>query len=170
VVVTGAESTGKSSLAVALASALGVPLSLEFSRAHAESVQRLLTAADAEPIARGQRAHEDAALVRAGGGRCVFDTDLRSTLLYTRYYYGEATVAPWLREAVGARVPALYLLCDTDMPWIPDPVRDSPAARELLQTQFVASVGASGAPVVVMRGSLADRLVAAREAVARFVP
>ena len=169
VVVTGAESTGKSSLAAALAEALGAPLALEFSRTHAESARRLLTAADAEPIALGQRANEDAALARAAGRRCVFDTDLRSTLLYTRYYYGEAAIAPWLRLAVATRVPALYVLCDTDVPWVPDPVRDSPAARELLQAQFVSSVGASGASVLVARGSPAARLAAVVEAVERIV-
>ena len=169
VVVTGAESTGKSSLALSLAAALGAPLALEYSRTHAESVRRFLTVGDAEPIAVGQRANEDAALARAAGGRCVFDTDLRSTLLYTRYYYGEAAVAPWLRAAVSERVPALYVLCDTDVPWVADPVRDSPAARELLQAQFVSSVGASGAEVLVVRGSREARLAAALAAVGRFV-
>lgn len=165
VVVTGAESTGKSLLAAALSTEIGAPLSLEFARAHAEGVQRALDASDVEPIALGQRANEDAAIQRARGGAVVLDTDLRSTLLYAKHYYGDAHVPEWLRSAVDERRPALYLLCDDDVPWRPDPVRDSAEARATMQRVIVASVRASGVPVVVLRGAPGERLARARAAV-----
>ncbi len=165
VVVTGAESTGKSTLALALSQSLGVSLGLEYARAYAERVQRELTPADVEPIALGQRALEDAAIAHADGGIVVLDTDLLSTLLYTRHYYGDAHVPSWLPKVIALRTPALYLLCDTDIPWTPDPVRDSAEAREAQQRTFVASVEGSGAMVVRVRGEESVRLATARAAV-----
>ena len=165
VVVTGAESTGKSTLAAALATHLAAPLALEHARAYAERVARALTEHDVEPIAAGQRASEDAAVARAAGGVVVFDTDLRSTLLFAAHYYGDASVPAWLRAEVAARVPWLYLLCDTDVPWAPDPVRDSAAARPAMQRAFEVSVRASGARVVMLSGGHETRLRVALEAV-----
>ena len=166
VVITGAESTGKSALAAAIAQQLGVPLALEFAREYAERASRPLTAADVEPIAMGQRALEDAAIARAGGGLAVLDTDLRSTIVYAQYYYPDAELPTWLPAAVAARLPALYLICETDIPWVRDPVRDSAEARQALQQRLAAVVRQSGAPVVTVRGALHDRLQSALSTIA----
>ena len=61
IVITGAESTGKSTLAKVLAKHFSAPLSTEFVRQYVNAVQRPLTAEDLEPIARGQFAAEAAA-------------------------------------------------------------------------------------------------------------
>lgn len=168
VVITGAESTGKSTLAAALAKEFGATLSLEFARAYAERVQRALDASDVESIAQGQLANEDAAIARAAGGMAVLDTDLRSTLLYAQHYYGQRQVPAWLRAAVEARRVALYLLCDDDVPWRPDPVRDSAEARSAMQRRIAASVRASEAPVVLVRGTPDERLKQSRAALAEW--
>ncbi|MBI3792704.1 MAG: AAA family ATPase [Gemmatimonadetes bacterium] len=164
VVVTGAESTGKSTLAAALAAHFDAPLALEYARAYAERVARPLLARDVPGLAEGQRAAEDAAIARAERV-AILDTDLRSTWVYTRHYYGEAAVPPWLPAAVAARVPALYLLAHPDFPWVSDPVRDSAATRATLASAFEASARSSGAPVVDLRGDPLHRLDAARRAV-----
>ncbi len=65
VVVTGSESTGKTTLAAELAAALGTRWVPEFAREYARQAQRVLTADDVSPIARGQL---DA---RSGGDRRV---------------------------------------------------------------------------------------------------
>lgn len=164
IVVTGAESTGKSTLAAALARALDAPLVPEFARTYAERAQRPLTAADVEPIARGQRAAEDAAIARARrSGQLVLDTDLLSTLVYARHYYRDAM--PELDELVRARRPALYLLCDIDIPWVPDPVRDSTTARPSQHADFLRYIAAGGTPVTIVSGGRAERLDLALHAV-----
>jgi len=60
----------------------------------------------------------------------------------------------------------LYLLCDIDVPWVADAVRDTPHAREHMHALFVRALDALGAPTVTIRGSWADRLDAAIAAVA----
>lgn len=157
VVVTGAESTGKSTLAARLAAHFNAPLCAEFARGYAEHVNRALTVDDAEAIARGQRASEDDTIARARGGLVVLDTDLLSTVVYSTFYYGSCL--PWVVDHARARRPSLYLLCEPDgVPWTPDPVRTSAADRELLHERFVAAVRESGVAVARLTGPEDARL------------
>jgi nicotinamide riboside kinase len=167
-VVTGAESTGKSTLATALATALGAPLAPEAVRAYATLLRRPVAATDVPAIARAQRAAEDAAIaqaVRSGAPWVVLDTDLRSTAIYAEHYYGSSSWPPWLSAALGARRPWGYVLCAPDFPWAADPVRDSPAAREALAPVFAAQVRKSGVRVIEAAGEPAARVQAVLAAV-----
>lgn len=165
IVVTGSECTGKTTLARALARELGVPWVPEYARAYAAAQGRELDASDVEPIARGQMAAEDVALADATG-LVVLDTDLVSTLVYARHYYG--TPPPWLEAAARARLGALYLLCDIDLPWQPDGVRDRPRHRTQLHEAFMATLQACEARVALVRGVGDERLAVARRAVERL--
>ena len=87
VVLTGSESTGKTTLARDLATAYGTARSPEYARQYLDAKPTPLEASDIEPIARGQIAVEDAAVIAAH--RVAFlDTDLVSTVVYARHYYG----------------------------------------------------------------------------------
>ena len=138
VVVTGSESTGKTTLAHDLGAHFGVPWVAEFARSYAD-VQALagrrLDETDVEPIARGTIGAHDAAL-GVGTGLVVFDTDLVSTVVYARHYYGNCPA--WIELAARERLGDLYLLCDIDVPWIPDGVRDVPHQRAHMHALFVA--------------------------------
>ena len=176
VVLTGSESTGKTDLATWLAAELGVPGSAEYARAYAlaRGGSAALTAADVEPIALGQRAGEDAAIAMAvaqGARVVVHDTDLLSTFVYATQYYGASAVPGWLSEALAARMPDLYLLCDIDLPWHGDPVRDSTADRTAVQGAFERALGehAVGVPVVRVSGDREARRGVAECAVGRLL-
>jgi NadR type nicotinamide-nucleotide adenylyltransferase len=162
IVVTGSECTGKTTLAQALAEALGVPWVPEYARTYAEAQGRLLDASDVEPIARGQIAAEDAVVVR-GVALAVLDTDLVSTVVYARHYYGACPA--WVEAAARARLGALYLLCDVDLPWQADGVRDRPRHRTEFHAAFVATLEAYEARVALVRGVGGERLALARHAV-----
>jgi nicotinamide riboside kinase len=173
-VITGSESTGKTSLASALAAALGTLWVPEFARTYAESVTHELTAADVEPIARGQRAAEDEGMAEwrerhAGEGQpppLILDTDLLSTTVYAEHYYGACP--PWIAEAARTRLAALYLRCLPDLPWEADGVRDQPHARQRLDDAFSARLHEYGATVVPIAGTGDERLTMALAAVARW--
>lgn len=171
IVVTGGESTGKTTLAAALAKALGSLWVPEYSRSYAEQVGRALTSADVEPIARGQVAAEDAASERwrAQVGRrrdappLVLDTDLVSTTVYAEHYYGACPA--WIMAAARERLGDLYLLCEPDLPWESDGVRDQPEARAKLHSAFGVRLRTLGARVALVRGIGRTRLEAALAAV-----
>ena len=96
VVVTGSECTGKTTLARALASRFGAPWVPEFCRGYQDARGAPLDASDVEPIARGQIAEADEAESRARR-LLVLDTDLVSTVVYARHYYGSCPA--WIEEA-----------------------------------------------------------------------
>lgn len=155
IVVTGSESTGKTTLARELAGALHAPWVPEYSRDYAEGQARQLTAHDVDPIARGQVAREDAVIAHGDAdGLVILDTDLVSTTVYAEYYYGSCP--PWIMEEARRRLGQLYLLCAPDIPWYADGIRDQPEARAELHARFEARLGALGALVLAVSG-LGDR-------------
>lgn len=161
VVLTGSESTGKTTLARSLAEELGVPWVPEYVREYLDGKGAPLTREDVEPIARGQMAREDEG--RQTGGLLILDTDLVSTTVYARYYYGSCP--HWIEQAARERRGHLYLLLHPDVPWVADGAqRDRPGARQELHELFRIALEAIGAPVVDVRGSWATRMKTARDA------
>jgi nicotinamide riboside kinase len=167
VVVTGSESTGKTTLAQDLAAHFGGLWIAEQSRAYAERVRRELTVEDVGPIASEQIAAEDAALaeaIRRNVHWLFLDTDLLSTVVYARHYYGACPA--WVEAEARARLGDLYLLADIDVPWTADAVRDRPQAREALHSAFHTVISEFNAPKCRVRGLGRHRLAAAIECIA----
>jgi NadR type nicotinamide-nucleotide adenylyltransferase len=166
VTVTGSECTGKTTLARDLAAHFGTVWVPEFARdyveARAATTSLPLDARDVEPIARGQIAAEDRGIA-AASRLVILDTDLVSTTVYARHYYGACPA--WIEQAARDRRADLYLLCDIDVPWVADRVRDLPDMREHMHALFVEALEALGARYVTIRGSWDDRLAKAVAAV-----
>ena len=168
--LTGPECTGKTTLAAAIAEAQGAPWLPEASRQYAElrgMVGDDLTAADVEPIARLAMSNEDAALAK-DPRLLVLDTDLISTVVYARHYYGDAP--DWLVSEAKRRRGDLYLLCEPDLPWSPDGIRDRPNDRMELMAMFEAAMAEFGAVARRVTGPGPSRLDAALRAVASIAP
>src|SRR5688572_28782802 len=167
IVVTGSDSTGKTTLARDLAAHFGALWVPEQARAYAERVKRELTAEDVSPIASEQIAAEDAVLAEAvrRDVRWLFlDTDLVSTVVYARHYYG--TCPAWIEAEARARLGSLYLLSDIDIPWTPDPVRDRPHSRDALHAEFRNALAEFGARSCHVRGIGDTRIAAALNCIA----
>ena len=164
--VTGPECSGKTTMAERLARVLGTEWVPEAARLYAERTPRALTDADVSPIAREHIALADAAAARAGSAGTdliVLDTDLVSTLVYSRHYYGDAPA--WIEPEARARLADLYLLCDVDIPWVADGIRDQPDNRGGMFERFRAELERLGACIVVIRGAGDERCVIADGAV-----
>lgn len=159
VVVTGSESTGKTTLARDLAAHFGVQWVAEQARSYAERAGRELTADDVGPIASAQISAEDAAVAAAVNRdhRWLFlDTDLLSTVVYARHYYG--VCPPWVEAEARERRANLYLLAALDIPWTADSIRDRPLERERLHDEFCATLEEFDATVCTVRGLDGARL------------
>ncbi len=162
VVLTGSESTGKSTLATELARHYGVELVPEFVRSFAEQKGAPIDFGDHGVIARGQMALENVAIARAER-LVVQDTDLISPVVYCRHYFGRCPA--WIEEAAAVRRPNLYLLCATDVEWMADGVRDRGHMREEMQQLFAEAVRASGTKWVEVRGDRVTRFEEAMRAI-----
>jgi NadR type nicotinamide-nucleotide adenylyltransferase len=159
VVVTGAECTGKSTLARDLAKSLGVECVPEYVGEFIATVGGRPQFSDHGLIARGQRALEDEYRARAMG-LLVHDTDLLSTVAYCRAYFGRCP--EWIEAAAIDRKAPLYLLCDVDVPWVADGLRDRADKRAELHELFVSVLDEARARHVVISGPREVRLAAAR--------
>jgi NadR type nicotinamide-nucleotide adenylyltransferase len=163
VVLIGAESTGKTMLARSLAEDLEVPWVPEYARQYLDQKRAPLSYEDVEPIARGQMAGEDEAQL-TDTGLLILDTDLVSTTVYARYYYGSCPL--WIEKAALERKAPLYLLLHPDVPWVADGAqRDRPNDRQELHERFRGTLDTMSAHVVDVRGAWAARAHTARDAI-----
>jgi NadR type nicotinamide-nucleotide adenylyltransferase len=169
VVLTGSESTGKTTLAHRLAAHYGTVASREFVREYAVARDNQLSFDDHGPIARGQMAAEDEAVARAR--RVAFiDTDLVSTAVYCDHYYGRCPA--WIVDQAVQRAADMYLLMNVDVPWVPDPARDRGHRRAEMHALFRERLETLHLPYAEISGDwdqrfaaavrLVDRLLAAR--------
>jgi NadR type nicotinamide-nucleotide adenylyltransferase len=134
IVVTGAESTGKSVLTSHLGQVFCSPWYPEYAREYLEKTGIPYSRSDVEAIARVQirQMAEAQTLV----SRFVFfDTWLIITKVWMEVVYGDSPV--WITEAIASAPVDLFLICDTDIPWIPDPLRENGGAmREKLSSLY----------------------------------
>ncbi len=167
VVLTGPESTGKSTLARRLVRQFDCASSPEFARDYVRDHGHALTFDDVERIAHGQVEVEDrvrATAVTAGHRLMVKDTDLLSTVVYARYYHGHCPA--WVERTAVERRGDLYLLCAADVPWVADGRNRQPSTdRDRLHGQFADALRDAGAAVVSIAGHWPAREAAAIAAI-----
>ena len=157
VCLTGAESTGKSELAKELARHFSAVLVPEYAREYSLGRQNELGYSDVGPIAHGQMEREDQAQAGVSAPHfLILDTDLLSTVVYSRHHFG--AVPQWLESRARDRLADFYLLLDIDVPWIWDPVRDSGQTREALHEGFRRALEEFGAPYALISGNWDERL------------
>lgn len=163
--IFGPESTGKSTLAAALARHYGTIAVPEYARTLIEWRKGELAESDLECIARGQIASEEA-LARQATHLLVCDTDVLTTRIWSEIMFDRC--APWIAAQARARSYDLTLLLDVDVPWIDDIVRYLPDDRRSFFDRCERMLRDAGRPYVVIRGDWDARWASAVAAVDRL--
>jgi NadR type nicotinamide-nucleotide adenylyltransferase len=174
VVVTGPESTGKTTLARDLASSFRTTWVPEFARGYLDAryagqppMSPPCREEDIPEIARGQIESEERQARDAH--RLLFcDTDLYLTVLYAEEYF--AACPAWIREAASRRSYHLHLLLDVDVPWVNDPQRDLPHRRRGFFDRLRTELERDGRPYAVVSGPWDERRERATQAVRSILP
>ncbi len=169
IALLGAESTGKTTLAEALAARLADETGLnvcwvdEWLRVWCDREGRTPLAHEQAAIAREQHARIDAAAARHDIVVC--DTTALTTAVYSRLIFGDRTLeAP---AATLHRRVDLSLLTALDIPWVADGhQRDGAHVREPVDTALREALIAHQLPWALVSGLGGQRLESALDAVA----
>ncbi|MFL6675025.1 MAG: AAA family ATPase [Massilia sp.] len=156
VAILGAESSGKSTLAEALAARYGTLWVPEYLREFVDAHGRTPYEQDQYHIALVQMEREDAAAARAR--RFLFcDTTPLMTGLYSRVYWNR--VDDRLAALAQARGYALTLVAAPDGPWVPDGLmRESEEVRRKVHRMVLQALDERGIAFVQVEGTLSQRL------------
>ncbi|MCX6268403.1 MAG: ATP-binding protein [Bacteroidetes bacterium] len=129
IAVTGPESTGKSMLAEQLAAHYRTVWVPEYARQYLELLGKPYEEHDILLIAQGQLLAETSLLAQAD--KYLFcDTELLVTKIWSEVKYNRCD--PWILKTIETHTYDLYLLCDIDLPWQYDPLREHPDHRQFL--------------------------------------
>lgn len=164
VCLVGAESTGKTTLASALAAHYSTVWVPEYGREYSE---RKLAGGGGHDFRAEEFAHiaarqcemEDEAARRANRV-LICDTDAFATGVWHRRYVGARS--PEVERIVAERRrPDLYLLTDVSTPFAQDGMRDGEHVRGWMHETFVAELRAQGRPFRLLSGTHEGRVRAA---------
>ncbi len=123
IVITGPESTGKTELARALSIKMNSVWIPEYARSYVENLHRHYNYDDVLLIAQYQVAQEAEYALKIRKGILIFDTWLIITKVWLDLVFGKCP--EWITDHIRASKIDLFLVCDTDLPWIADPVREN---------------------------------------------
>ena len=170
--IVGAESTGKTTLAQALAVRLAadtggrVAWVPELLREWCQRFGRTPLAHEQAPLLRAQ--HERIEQAAATHDIVVCDTTALMTAVYSRMIFGDRSLDD--RAVELHRRMALTLLTALDLPWVADGLqRDGPQVREPVDRALRELMGAHRLPFAVVGGSGAQRLHNAAAATAALL-
>ena len=168
IVVIGPESTGKSSLCKALAEHYKTIWVKEFAREYLERNGKDYVFEDLYKIALGQLEEIKNAVVKVGiqqeantQNLFFIDTDLYVIKIWSEFVFNKCDNS--ILTLITKQQYDLYLLCDVDLPWVNDNLREYPdlKVRQKLFHYYKEEMTAQKTPWKIISGNYDERTVAA---------
>ena len=124
IIMTGPESSGKTTLCRQLSNHFNISFAKEFARSYIDSLERSYIMDDLLVIAREQLESEF--------NFQILDTDLITIKIWSEYKYGKCD--KWILDQIEKQrsEKRFYLLCSPDIPWEADNQRKNPNDRKKL--------------------------------------
>ena len=180
IVIIGPESTGKSTLCTQLAAHFNTKWCPEYAREYLLKHGMNYSFDDLLTIAKGQLAGEDAYLkdisasnkIQPGSRNNVLfiDTDMYVMKVWCEFVFQKCHL--WILDQIVQRKYDLYLLCNIDLPWQKDELREYPdlATREHLYHMYRDIMINQKTPWIDIRGNYEERVQLAIDAVEKLLP
>lgn len=158
IVVTGPESTGKTTLSQKLAQHFNTVWAHEYAREYLDKKGRYVIEEDIPHIARGHIELEQRLAGQAN--RVMFiDTDLITTKIYAGHYFGSCP--QFIIDQGKTREYDDRFMMNIDIPWVEDPQRDLGHRREEFLDIFKNEYTSIGFRYTMISGSFEERFKAA---------
>ena len=169
VILTGPESSGKTTLANALAAYYRVPVVPEYARIFLEKLNsKNYTYEDFVKIALGQHLQEQTAIANATKAPIILDTSFLVLKIWSEVKYGHCE--PFILEHLQRHHDALFILCAPDIEWEADPLRENPKDRDKLFIQYQKTLKTIGFDYIIANGSRDNRLKNSLLAISQRMP
>lgn len=129
IVIIGPESTGKSTLCQNLATHYNTLWVPEYAREFLEkngpeyNYEDLLTIAKGQIDSEEKISHHSSAISHQPS-TIIIDTDMYVMKVWAEFVFNKCH--NWILNRIAERKYDLYLLCDVDLPWFEDPLREYP--------------------------------------------
>ena len=177
IVILGPESTGKSTISEQLAAHYKTLWAKEYAREYLETYGTDYSYEDLYTIALGQIKGEDDAFNEmqnnfssyAADPFLFIDTDLHVIKVWSEFVFNKCDNR--VLSGIVQREYDLYLLCDTDLPWVKDNLREYPdlETRDKLFHFYKEEMTEQEKPWVIINGNYEERLERALAAVEKFL-
>jgi NadR type nicotinamide-nucleotide adenylyltransferase len=156
VAILGAESSGKSMLAEALAQFYQTVWVPEYLREFVDINQRVPQESEQLLIAQTQLQNEDK-LIGSANNWIFCDTTPMMTALYSRHYF--TAIDPALESLEREHKYAFTIVTSPDIPWTPDGLqRESPAVRQRVHETLLDLLDEREIPFLLVEGALEERV------------
>ncbi len=164
IVLTGPESTGKSSLCSSLSKYYKVPFVDEYARTYIDQLGRAYIQSDLSKIAIGQ--YEWIKRIPENTSSLI-DTDLLTIIIWSEYKY--SNVDQRIIDRFYASKSDFYLLCSPDLKWTPDPQRENSNDRDYLFDLYERSLKKYQCNYGIVSGIDQERFDSAKAKIDQFV-
>ena len=156
-VLTGPESTGKTTLATLLANRFEAPLVEEQARFYLNNLTKPYELHDVLKMAENQLKFEQEA-INQNPSLLFIDTDLITFKIWLKIKYNKEI--EWINNAISNQPNKHYFLCNIDLPWEADSLREHPRIedREKLFQLHLSLLEKHQYPYTILSGNLNDRL------------
>lgn len=165
IAVVGPESTGKSTIAQAVARHFDTVCVPEYAREYCKNLHNEYTLQDEVNMYYGQIALENTLIPLAKNNLLICDTTIMTIKIWCDYLFGDTPKD--VNEEINNRHYDLYLLMDIDLPWEEDPLRDFPEHREHFMGVWESELKSLKANYIIISGLGDERLKNALEAINR---
>ncbi len=166
IALLGGESSGKTTLARALAETLATTWVPEYGRQRWEELRITLSVDELVAVARRQIALEEAALAQASHW-LVCDTTPLTTLQYCLHDHHQA---PAELQALARRPYDLSVVCQPDFDFVQDGCRRDDGFRRQQHAWTLERLARQGVEPLIVGGTLPDRVAQVKQALAHWRP